>query len=150
MSLKQTGKVAGVVAGGLSAVTVVCRAASYHDLPAAAWMTLATLTAGSVLITVVALILDYRRARLEIAASTTESRARAMLEMRRLEMYQDLVTKAAGEPASAARYRELIIADALHLAVEGGEVHPADRTHGHLYGAAEPQTPNRRPGISAN
>lgn len=139
MSLKKAGKAAGVAAGSLSVVTVVSRAGSYHYLPTPAWVTLATLTAGSTLVTAVALILGYLRARLEIAASATESRTRAMLQMRRLEMYQDLVAKAAGESAGAARYRELIIADALHLAVEGGKVHPADRTHGYLYGLKENQ-----------
>jgi len=78
-------------------------------------------------------VLDYRRARLEIAARAAETRSRAELDAARLAMYRTLVEKSAGEPASKAQYRELFLADALHLAVEQG-VKPADRTHGRLYG----------------
>ena len=60
-------------------------------------------------------------------------------------MYRVLVEKSAGEPGSAADYRDLILADALHLAVEQNSVRPADRTHGQLYGG---QTGNTARGAS--
>jgi hypothetical protein len=63
-----------------------------------AWATLIVLVAVSAFVAGLALALDYRRARLEIAAGAAESRDRAVLEMYRLETYRDLVGKAADEP----------------------------------------------------
>jgi hypothetical protein len=64
-------------------------------------------------------------------------------------MYRVLVEKSAGEAGSAADYRDLMFADALHLVVEQNNVRPAGRTHGHLYGG---QTGNAASGgeISAS
>jgi len=45
-----------------------------------------------------------------------------------------VLEKSAGEPGSAAAYRELIIADALHQAMEQNRMRPADRTHRWPYG----------------
>jgi len=80
------------------------------------------------------LVLDYRRDRLEIAARAEDARAQAEQKKARLETYQTLVGKAAAEPANAAIYRGLILADAQHLAAERDGVRPADRTRGQLYG----------------
>jgi hypothetical protein len=137
MSLKKTGKAAGAAAGGFSAVAVAARAVAGHGLPPVAWATLIILVAGAAVVTGLSLVLDYRRACLEIGVGAAESAARAALETSRLEIYRNLVGRAAGEPASAASYRGLILADALHMAVEKDKVHPADRTHQHLYGHRE-------------
>jgi len=135
-----TGKIAAGIAGltgtGSLGVTAaaLARLASAHAVPAGIWVALVSLSAATVMVAGLGLVLDYLRASLEIAARAAEARSRAALEGSRLAMYQTLVEKSAGEPASAACYRELIIADALHLAVEQKGVQPADRTHGQLYG----------------
>jgi hypothetical protein len=135
MPLKRVVKAAAGTAGGLGVVGVVARAAVGHGLPPAAWVAVVVVAVGSAVVTGLALVLDYRRARLEIAAQAAESKSRAILQLYRMEMYRELVGKASGEPASAASYRELILADALHMAIEEDKVSPSDKTHGHLYGA---------------
>jgi hypothetical protein len=138
--VRSTGKIvagiAGVAGTGSLGVTAtgLIRAASAHDAPTAVWIVLAAVSAATVLVAGLSLILDYRRDRLEIAARAEEAQAQGEQKKARLEMYQTLVEKAAGEPTSAASYRDLILADALHLAVEQNGTPPADRTHGRLYG----------------
>jgi hypothetical protein len=134
------GKIAAGIAGmtgtgslGITAAALT-RVASAHTVPAGIWVALASLWAATVTVAGLGLVLDYRRARLEIAARSREAQSRAELQGTRLAMYQVLVEKSAGEPGSAMDYRELILADALHLAVEQNSVRPADRTHGQLYG----------------
>ena len=127
--------------GGLGiTITALARYASAHTVPVALWVVLASLLAATVLLAGLGLVLGYFRARLEIAVRDREARATAELRAARLAMYRALVEKSAGEPGSAACYRALILADALHMAVEQNGVQPADRTHRGLYGihAADP------------
>lgn len=138
--MSSKGKVAAGIVGvtgtgslGMSAAALI-RATSAHAAQTGMWIVLAALSAATVLVAGLGLVLDYRRDRLEIAARAEEARAQAEQKKARLEIYQTLVEKAAGEPASAASYRDLILAAALHLAVEQNGVRPADRTHGRLYG----------------
>jgi hypothetical protein len=134
-----TGRIAAAIAGvtgtgGLGVTTAaLVRVTSAHAVPAGLWAALAVLTGAAAAVAALGLLLDYRRGRLEIAARAEDARAQADREKGRLEMYQALVEKAACEPANAAGYRGLILADALHLAVERNGVRPADRTHGLLY-----------------
>jgi hypothetical protein len=118
---------------GITAATLA-RIASAHTVPTGIWVVLASLWTATVMVAGLGLVLDYCRARLEIATRDREARSRAELQGARLTMYRVLVEKSAGEPGSAADYRDLILADALHLAVEQNSVRPADRTHGQLYG----------------
>ena len=128
--------IAGVAGTGSVGVTTAAliRIASAHTVPAGLWAMLAVLTGVTAAVAALGLVLDYRRGRLEIAVRAQDTRAHAEQEKARLEMYQTLVEKAVGEPANAASYRDLILADALHLAVERNGVRPTDRTHGQLYG----------------
>lgn len=134
VSPKRAGKAVAGAAGGLGVVAAVARAAVSRGLPGGTWVAVVVLAAGITIVAGLALVLDYHRDRLEIAARAAESKARAELQLCRMEMYRDLVGKASGEPASSAGYRALILADALHMAVEEGKASPADRTHGSLYG----------------
>ena len=135
-----TGRVAAAIAGvtgtGSLGVTMAAliRATSTHAVPGGLWAALAVLTGAPAAVAALGLVLDYRRDRLEIAARAEDARAQAEQKKARLETYQTLVGKAAAEPANAAIYRGLILADALHLAVERNGVRPADRTHAVLYG----------------
>jgi len=90
------------------------------------WVVMAVLAAVTAGVASLGLILNYWQKKLEIESA-------AELEKNRQEMYRSVLEKSAGEPASAGSYRELIIADALHLAVERNGVRPTDRTHGQLY-----------------
>jgi hypothetical protein len=140
MPSTKAGKVAAGIAGvtgtGSLGVTVaaVTRIAAAHAVPIGIWIVLAALSVATVVVAGLGLVLDYRRDRLELETRARAEQAQADREKTRLEMYRTLVEKSAGEPASAASYRSLILADALHLAVEQGNVRPADRTHGQLYG----------------
>lgn len=134
------GKIAAAVAGltgtGSLGVTAaaLARLASASDVPTGIWVALVSLSAATVMVGALGLILDHLRTCQEIALQTMEARSRAARQGFRLAMYQALIQKSAEQPASAAWYRELIIADALHLAVEQGGVQPNDRTHGQLFG----------------
>ena len=70
-------------------------------------------------IAVLGLILDHRRKKLE-------SKSAAALTQARQEMYRALLTRWAAEPDHAASYRELIIADSFHLAVERDDRSPRE------------------------
>ena len=65
-------------------------------------MALAALVAVAATVAGLALVLDYRRARLKIAASTAEAQSRAELEAARLAMYRTLVEKSAAHPAEGS------------------------------------------------
>lgn len=145
VSPKRAGKAVVGAAGGLGVVAAVARAAVSRGLPGGTWVAVVVLAAGITIVAGLALVLDYHRDRLEIAARAAESKARAELQLCRMEMYRDLVGKASGEPASSAGYRALILADALHMAVEEEKVSPADRTHGSLYGAGSDSRANSGP-----
>jgi hypothetical protein len=132
------GKVAAGIAGatgtGTLGVTVAAmgRMAWARALPAGMWAVLAALVVTAAMLGVV---LDYWRDRLELKARAEDAQARAEQGKVRLELYRLLVEKSADGPESAASYRALILADALHLAVEQNGVRPADRTHGQLFTA---------------
>jgi hypothetical protein len=135
-----TGKVLVRVAGatgtgsiGVLASTLI-RASTAGQVPAGEWAALIVLFGMTGLVAIVALILEHQRKKLEIKAREREAAAAAELDKRRLAGYLTVLEKAAGEPGSAAAYRELINADAMHQAVEKNGSRPADRTHRYLYG----------------
>ena len=126
----------GVLAAALFRVTTA------RDVPAGMWITLTVLIGVTGTVTVLALVLEYKRKKLEIQSRDREAAAAANLKKRRLDGYLTVLEKSACEPGSAAAYRELIIADALHQAVEQNGTRPADRTHQHLYGPVGEARPN--------
>jgi hypothetical protein len=134
------GKVLAGVAGatGTGSIGVLTsallRAPAARQVPADEWAVLIVLFGMTGLVTVLALILEHQRKKLEIKAREREAAAAAELDKRRLDGYLTVLEKAADKPGSAAAYRELINADALHQAVEKNGTRPADRTHQHLYG----------------
>lgn len=130
MKLMTAGKVAAGTAGAGSMgvlTEALARVIAARAVPAGMWAVMGALIAAGAAVASLGLILDYRQKKLE-----TESRAE--LQKARQEMYRVVLEKSADEPASVASYRELIIADALHLAVERNGAQPADQTHGRLYG----------------
>lgn len=141
MSSTSLGKFAVGIAGttGTSGLGVtgfaVLRMTSVHAVPGGGvWAALATLGAATALVGPLGLILEYRLRKLDLEERGKEAQSAADLQKARLEMHRVVLEKAAGEPGSAQSYRELIIADALHLSVEQNGVRLADRTHVHLYG----------------
>lgn len=102
------------------------RVLSAHGVPGALWVIAAGMGVAAVLTGSLGLILEYRIRKLELQATTELKKAR-------LDIHRTVVEKAAGEPGSAASYRELILADALYVSVEQNEVQLADKTHHHLY-----------------
>lgn len=149
VSSTSLGKIAVAIAGttGTSGLGVtgfaVLRMTSAHAVPGGAWAALATLGAATALVSSLGLILEYRLRKLDLEERGKEAQSAADLQKARLEMHRVVMEKAAGEPGSAQSYRELIIADALHLSVEQNRVRLADRTHAHLYG---PQAKPGQPG----
>jgi hypothetical protein len=138
------GKIATGIAGttgtsslGVSAFAVF-RMATAHGVPGGIWAALVALGAATAIVSCLGLVLEYMLKKLEVEVRDKEVQLNQELKSARLEMYKTVLEKAAGEPASSASYRELIIADALHLAVERNDVRPADRTHGQLYGRDVP------------
>jgi hypothetical protein len=135
---KRGGKVVAGTAGivGTSGVGVmvaaVTRAASAQVAPAGMWAVMTSLVASAVAVAGLALVLDYRRSRLQIVARQEEARSRMDLARERTMAYLALVEKSVGDPGSAPRYRALILADALHLAVEQNGVRLADLMYGQL------------------
>jgi hypothetical protein len=138
------GKIAAGIAGttgtsslGISAFAVF-RMTSAHVVPGGVWVALVALGAATVVVSSLGLVLEYMLKKLEVETRDKEAERDQELKRTRLEMHKTVLEKAAGEPGSAASYRELIIADALHLAVEQNGAQPADLTHGHLYGRRPP------------
>jgi hypothetical protein len=127
------GKLAAGIAGTAGAgsmgvlAEVLSRFAAARAVPPAMWAVLAGLVGATAVVAALALLLDYQRQKLEIQSS-------AELAKTRQAIYRPLLEKSAADPASAASYRELIIADALHLAVEQNGELPAGQTHHHLLG----------------
>lgn len=112
------GKIIARIAGmtgtgglGITAAALV-RITSAHAVPTGIWVVLASLWAATAVVAGLGLVLDYCRAKLEIAARDQEARSHAELQGARLAMYRTVIEKSAGEPASAADYRDLILADA--------------------------------------
>jgi hypothetical protein len=121
--------------GSLGVLTsALFRVAAARQVPVGVWAALIVLIGVTGAVTVLALILEHQRQMREIRGRERDAAAAAELDKRRLEGYLTVLEKAAGEPGSAAAYRELINADALHQAVEKNGTRPADRTHRHLYG----------------
>lgn len=141
MAATTPGKIAAGIAGttGTSGLGVmgfaVFRMASAHPVPGGMWAAAVTLVSVTAVVSSLGLILDYQLRKLDIQAQSNEAHTAAELQRTRLETYRTVVEKAAGEPESALSYRELIIADALHLSVEQNGARLADRTHAHLYGS---------------
>ena len=100
------------------------RIASAQAVPTGIWAVLAWLSATTVAVAGLSLVLDYERAKLEIEARVGVVRSRADLERARLMVYRGLVEKSAEAAGTAASYRDLVLADALHLAVEQNDVRP--------------------------
>lgn len=84
------------------------------------WVALTALITTTAAVTAFALILEYKRKKLEIAAAIRAKELDADLEKTRLNGYLDLQRKAASDPEHAEAYRQLIEADALHQSVENG------------------------------
>jgi hypothetical protein len=130
---------AGIVgstgAGGLGTMGLaVARAASGHTVPVGLWLVSAALVTAAALISSLSLMLDYWLKKLAVQAQEKRFAAAAELQKERLTLHRIVLEKAAGEPGNAASYRQLIIADALHLSVEQNGARLADRTHERLYG----------------
>lgn len=152
MSSTSLGKIAVGIAGttGTSGLGVtgfaVLRMTSAHAVPGGVWAALATLGVATALAGPLGLILEYRLRKLDLEERGKEAQSAADLQNARLEMHRIVLEKAAGEPGSAQSYRELILADALHLSVEQNGARLADRTHMHLYGPqATPGPPDGPP-----
>jgi hypothetical protein len=129
---------AGTGSLGLLVVTLT-RVTAAPEVSAGMWAALTALVITTAAVAALALVLEYRRKKLEIEAQVREKEAAAELQKIRLEKYLGMLEKAASEPGSAEAYRQLMIADALHQSVENG-VRLADRTHEHLYGPSPPGT----------
>jgi hypothetical protein len=128
---------AGKLAAGMAGTTGVgsmgvliealARITTSRPAPACMWVVMAVLITVTAAVAGLGLILDYRQKKLEIETA-------AGLEKNRQDMYRAILEKSAGDPARAANYRQLMLSDALHLAVERNGAQPADQTHEHLYG----------------
>jgi hypothetical protein len=101
--------IAGTTGAGSMAVLVeaLARITTSRAAPGGMWAAMAVLITVTTVMACLGLILDHLQRRLEIG-----------LEKSRQEMYRAVLEKSAGEPGSMASYRELILSDALHLAVE--------------------------------
>ena len=106
----------------------LARVVEAHGVSGGVWAAAAVLALVSLLTGTLGMVLGYRIRRFELESAQK-------LQMARLDMHRTVLEKAAGEPASAESYRELIIADALHLSVEQNGAHLADKTHQRLYGS---------------
>jgi hypothetical protein len=133
------GKIATGIAGttGTSSVGVsayaVFRMTSAHGVPGGIWVALVALGVATAVVSSLGLILEYKLKKLEVEVQSKEAQLDQELKKTRLETHGIVLAKAASEPGSAASYRELIIANALYLAVEQNGAQPTDRTHGRLY-----------------
>jgi hypothetical protein len=84
------------------------------------------LSAMTAVLAGLALVLDYQRAKLEAEARARAARLHARLKRDRLAVYRDLLERAADATGSAVAFRDLILADARHLAAEQSGI----RAHG--------------------
>jgi hypothetical protein len=139
---KAAGAIAGTAGtGSLVTAVMIVRMTSVDPVPTAAWVATTALAAVSALIGCLALVLDYRLRLLSVRIEGSQAQASTDLEKSRLESYQAVLAKAAGEPGRAAEFRELITADAMHLSVERGGPPPA--------GLAASVLPGPRPATGA-
>jgi len=133
---KAAAGLAGVAGtGGFGATAfAVGRMATCHVVPVGLWAVPVSSVAAIVLVTSFSLVLDYKLKKLMVQSQDRQAAAATELQKERLAIHRTVLEKAAGEPASVASYRELIVADSLHLSVEHNGSRPADRTHPHQYG----------------
>jgi hypothetical protein len=116
--------IAGMTGTGSLGITaaVLTRIASAQAVPTGIWAVLAWLSMTTVAVVGLSLVLDYKRAKLEIEACAGVVRSRVDLESARLAVYRGLVERSVEAAGTAASYRALVLADALHLAVEQNDV----------------------------
>jgi hypothetical protein len=95
-----------------------------------AWGAAAALALAGTLTGSLGLVLGYRLRSQELRAATDLTRTR-------LDMHRVVMEKAAGEPASARSYRELILADAVYLSVEQNRARLPGQARRHLYGRGQ-------------
>lgn len=112
----RTAAAAGIGSLGVL-VEALARISAAHPVPAGIWAVMIGLVVVTATVSGLALILDYRVKKLEIELA-------AALRRSRQEMYRAVLEQAAGDPASAVIYRELIVADALHLSAERNDARP--------------------------
>jgi len=121
-----------VAATGTSSLGVpafeILHAASAHQVPGGVWLALITTNAVTALVSSIALVLKYKINKMTIEARMKEVQGVAERLEARQQMHRIVLEKAACEPVSASAYRELIIADAVHLSVEKGSPAPAGQT----------------------
>lgn len=119
-----TGKLAaGIVglagAGSLGVTTTgVARIAIVHAASTKIWVVLALLPVTAAVVAGLSLVLDYESAKFALQMQVGVECLRADLERARLDAYLDLIEKSAGAAGTASSYRDLLLTDALHLAVE--------------------------------
>jgi hypothetical protein len=121
--------------GGFGAAAfAVGRVATCHVVPVELWAVPVSSVAAIALITSFSLVLDYKLKKLMVQSQSRQAAAATELQKERLAIHRTVLEKAAGDPASIASYRELIVADSLHLSVEHNGSQPADRTRPHYMG----------------
>jgi hypothetical protein len=135
------GKIVAAVAGtagtgsaGLS-IAALSRTGFSHAA-SGTWAGPAALAAVTVLVACLGLILEYRLHKLEAGHRHQEAQRALDLQKHQDDIYRVVMEKAAGEPANAPSYRDLLIAGALYLSVERNGTQPTDKAHGRLYGPA--------------
>ena len=130
-STKIAAGIAGTTGTGSLGVSVfaVSRMTSAHGVPGGVWAALVALGAATAVVSSLALVLGYMLKKLEVESQNKKAELDQELKKARLEIHKTVLEKAAVKPGSAASYRELIIADALYIAVEQNGAQPADPTH---------------------
>lgn len=123
--------IAGTTGTGSLGVSIfaVFRMTSAHGVPGGVWAALVALAAATAVVSSLGLVLEYNLKKLEVEAQSKKAERDQELKKARLEIHKTVLEKAAREPGSAASYRELIIADALYVAVEQNGAQPVDPTH---------------------
>jgi hypothetical protein len=134
---KLVAQLAGTTGGLGVLIVALLRVTAMRSVPGEMWVALTVLITTTAVVTALALILEYKRKKLEIVAAIHAKELDADLEKTRLNGYIKLQQKAAADADHAEAYCKLIEADALHQSVENG-TQPTDQTHGHLYGTRAP------------
>lgn len=110
-------QITGAGSLGITAAVLV-HVVSAHVLSAEAWVLLSGSSAGTIGVAGISMVLDYKRAKMEIDASLDIIRRQMDAEKTRLGVYQALIQGSVEAAGSAAHYHDLILADALHLTAE--------------------------------
>jgi hypothetical protein len=118
-------------------VAVLLQVESVHALSTGILILLSGSSAGMIGIAGIGLVLDYKRATLEIGVSMDTVRLQMDVERIRLGMYRELIERSAETANSAAHYQGLILADALHLAAERVGTSPGRRRPVHVTGTGK-------------